>query len=422
MADKRTCAACGHTESLAGPRWSHSCPQNGKPSGRTCPSCSAPTVWRSGVYGTFHGCSNFQSTGCRGKVNAPRGKNAAKAPQAEPSYDDAPSEAQTDDSNPNPSPTSNPEPIIVTPAPSPTAPVPTNDPGAALWAMIQAYATQAMADLARKAAEEAASLVEGKNVTVTFKVGDATLGTVDPTMHSKTKEALECNAAGFNNLFICGPAGSGKTTMARDLAKALKRPFVAISCSAGMSESKIEGRTIPRLSDGEEIYRSSKIVEGYRDGAVILFDEVDAADPNTLLVLNAASANGHWFVPNGEITRHPDTVLIFGANTWGSGADRMYVGRNQLDAAFLDRFVGAQIDVDYDQDIEKRILPDAKALARVWKVREQVQALKLRRIVGTRFVQAVAKWTSAGKTVDQALEICTRAWTPDERSKVGVTK
>jgi cobaltochelatase CobS len=39
------------------------------------------------------------------------------------------------------------------------------------------------------------------------------------------------------------------------------------------------------------------------------------------------------------------------ANTFGTGADRQYVGRNQLDESTLDRFRIGQIERDYDSEI-----------------------------------------------------------------------
>src|SRR5690606_18485555 len=139
-------------------------------------------------------------------------------------------------------------------------------------------------------------------------------------------------------------------TLARDLVRALNEErkrqelpellFGSVSCTAGMSESALTGRAIPDLTTGKVVFQSTDFVACYESGGVFLLDEIDAADPNVMLVVNSALAIGHMPLPNRtdapSATRHDDTVIICAANTWGTGADRQYVGRNQLDAAFLD--------------------------------------------------------------------------------------
>jgi hypothetical protein len=79
-------------------------------------------------------------------------------------------------------------------------------------------------------------------------------------------------AAGFNNLWMSGPAGSGKTTLAHDLAKALGRPFGFQSFSAASTEGSLIGSL-----DAQGNYRESAFVQAYENGGVYLLDEVDAA-------------------------------------------------------------------------------------------------------------------------------------------------
>jgi cobaltochelatase CobS len=75
--------------------------------------------------------------------------------------------------------------------------------------------------------------------------------------------------------------------------------------------------------------------------------------PGALLAFNAALANGVAAFPDGSIKRHPETVIIAAANTWGFGGDANYIGRAKLDAAFLDRFV--TLAWGYDEDLERTI-------------------------------------------------------------------
>ncbi len=133
----------------------------------------------------------------------------------------------------------------------------------------------------------------------------------------------------------------------------MNRNFAFISLSAGVTETHIFGRMLPQ-SDGSWAYVESPFIRIYRNGGVFLFDEMDAADGNVMVSINAALANGILCNPvTGEvIERHPDTLIITAANTYGRGGDMVYVGRNALDGATLDRFCLSKMLVSYDTDLE----------------------------------------------------------------------
>lgn len=156
------------------------------------------------------------------------------------------------------------------------------------------------------------------------------------------------------NVLLVGPAGCGKSYAAKQVAKALDVPYGFISLSAGISESHLIGRYIPSGENGKFEYQEAPFVTFYREGGVFCLDELDAADENVLLVVNGALANGQMRLPDGtSVDRHPDFICIGCANTFGNGADRQYVGRNQLDSATLDRFVAARLVFDYDLELER---------------------------------------------------------------------
>ncbi len=83
--------------------------------------------------------------------------------------------------------------------------------------------------------------------------------------------------------------------------------------------------------------------------------------------------------------------------------------------------MGATVEVDYDRDLEAALAGDAHICARVWEIRAAVASLKLRRVVGTRFLLSCVRLVKgAGETLDAALGACMTGWTTDERVKVGV--
>jgi cobaltochelatase CobS len=278
-------------------------------------------------------------------------------------------------------------------------------------------------EMVRKLTLEALSQIRPEVREIVVKVADRPAVKMDGKVHEKFAEILDLAAQRMEILMV-GPAGCGKSHLAEQIGKALGLRFGSLSCSAGMSEGQITGRLIPSGEAGRFEYQRSQFVEFYEEGGVFLLDEIDAADANVLLVINQALANGHLPVPNRltnpQAKRHPDFVLIAAANTFGNGANRMYVGRNQLDESTLDRFRIGQVVLDYDPELERSILSDSDLLQRLWTIRSKVSDCQLRRVISTRFIAKAATMQGAGWTPEKIIGQLVCGWTQDERSKVGV--
>lgn len=199
------------------------------------------------------------------------------------------------------------------------------------------------------------------------------------------------------NVYLVGPAGSGKTTIATQAAEALGLPFYSTG-AVGMAY-QLQGFINP-----EGKYMETDLYRAYVNGGVFLFDEVDASSAQALLAFNAILANEVAAFPNGTVKKHPDFVVIAAANTFGNGADAQYVGRNQLDAAFLDRFMF--VTMDYDEKLELLISSNDEWTRYVQAVRKAVRAHKLRHVISPRASIKGGKLLSAGlsrEEVEQSL-------------------
>ena len=173
--------------------------------------------------------------------------------------------------------------------------------------------------------------------------------------------ALRMAVAAKVNVFLVGPAGSGKTTVAKQVADCLGLRFHFNG--AIHSEYKLTG-----FRDAQGKVHRTAFREAFENGGVYLFDEIDASQPAALLAFNAALANGMFDFPDRNVQAHPNFRCIAAANTWGKGATMDYVGRNTLDAATMDRF--ALLEMRYDPSLERRMAHLAVnshiVLAEVW--------------------------------------------------------
>lgn len=166
------------------------------------------------------------------------------------------------------------------------------------------------------------------------------------------------------NIWIYGPAGTGKSTAAEKVAEALGLKFY--TDGKMVDETKVLG-----YQDASGTYRTTNFRQAYEFGGVYLTDEIDGSLPDALLALNGALANGHCSFPDKIVTRHSDFVMLAAANTTGTGGTIEYVGRFQQDAAFTDRWVF--IDWPLDEALEDSLVANKEWLAAVRHTRAKLK-------------------------------------------------
>ena len=224
------------------------------------------------------------------------------------------------------------------------------------------------------------------------------------------------------NILLIGPSGCGKTYLVEKMAEKLGLPFAGLPCSAGMSEAHIGGWLLPTEAHGRFAYAPSAFVQCYENGGVILFDEIDAADENTLLFINQALANGQFFLPQRftqpTVTRHPDFVCVAAANTVGLGGSLLYAGRNVLDGATLDRFRAGVVGVEYSARVET-VLVDAEVYQWALGIRRAIRERGMAKIMSTRVMLDYTKQkTVLGFTRKDWAASYFFDWTTDEITKL----
>lgn len=237
---------------------------------------------------------------------------------------------------------------------------------------------------------------------------------INHVVHNKFEICLKLVSSKMPVMLV-GPAGSGKTSICKDIAQALGLQFIPITMTADSPASIFKGRR--PLSE----FISTPFIDCYENGGVILIDEIDSADPNVLLSINTALAGDELDLPlryeKPVAKRHPRFFCVSAANTFGSGADRQYVGRNQLDAAFLDRFI--TIEVDYDPNVEST-MGHAAIVEVVQGIRQHVTSQKWRRIVSSRMIQKLSILMESYPLTERvdAVEFILCSWTEAERKSI----
>lgn len=211
--------------------------------------------------------------------------------------------------------------------------------------------------------------------------------------------------------FLTGPAGSGKTTCAEKVAEALGLSFHPMSVGPETMKSDLLG-----FIDANGNYHTTQVREAFEKGGLLLLDEMDAGNGASMTILNSLLSNGYCSFPDGIVQRHPNFRCVAAANTFGRGADRLCVGRNQLDAATLDRFVVRAFD--YDEALERRLAGNDELVKRVQEIRAKASDLKLRVVVSPRASIIGAEMLADGFSQEDVEESCIFKYDKEFKRKI----
>jgi len=268
------------------------------------------------------------------------------------------------------------------------------------------------------------ALAQGGSTRFEFSVANVTDNDIPTEGHYKFPLV---SAAVLNNIptMVVGPAGWGKTSMVAELASLLSGARDDFSCddyriqSIGPQTSKSD---ILGYMDANGSYVESVFYQCFKDGYIYACDEADAGSAGSLTLLNQGFANKECYFPGqGMVKRHDNFVPMFLANTYGQGANATYVGRNQLDAATLDRL--AVVEYDYDSAWEARIAgctaegstlkidaggsrTDQEWMEYVQRIRASVDRLAVRHVVSPRATFNGIKLLNAGVGFTHVANMC----------------
>lgn len=198
----------------------------------------------------------------------------------------------------------------------------------------------------------------------------------DEPRHFLFPEILASVNAGIPTALV-GPAGGGKSTVVLQVAKALELKFFLQNGVSG--DYQLTG-----YMDAHGRYNGTVFRTAFELGGLFMLDEADTSDATALKWLNTAIAQGYATFPDAPdpVHKHSDFRVVMAANTFGTGADRVYVGANQLDASTLDRFVF--IDFTYDEQLEMMVAGNAEWTQRVQAIRKAALEEKARVVISPR--------------------------------------
>ncbi|NHJ01054.1 MAG: MoxR family ATPase [Candidatus Heimdallarchaeota archaeon] len=147
--------------------------------------------------------------------------------------------------------------------------------------------------------------------------------------------------AAINNhipVVIEGESGTGKTELAKTVAKALKRPFYRVDGDENLTITHCRGWFDPplvmKLGFTEKSFIHGPLTNAMNNGGLFFFNEVNRAPSESMNGVLAAMDERNIFIPQyGEVKAHDHFYSIFTLNP------SEYVGTNPLPEAFFDRCI-----------------------------------------------------------------------------------
>lgn len=232
---------------------------------------------------------------------------------------------------------------------------------------------------------------------IVVKLPDGSKKSVGGIQHEKFETIIKYLTADVP-VFMSGAAGTGKSSIAKNAAKALGLEFYF---SGAVNDIyKFTG-----FIDANGNYSKTQFYDFCVNGGVFFLDEMDASIPEVLVALNAAIANRYFDFPCGKVELNENCRFICAGNTYGNGADAQYTGRYQLDAATLDRF--AVVEIDYSDEIFNAVTNGNKDLiAFIRSLRKAAQNVGANLILSYRAAQNVTAMESVGLSTADCVKQC----------------
>lgn len=328
-------------------------------------------------------------------------------PQPEPTPDETPDGLPVPDELPEPMPDKEPEtapepeptPEEVQPEPQPEAPQPNPmDP----FAMLVKQVTDAVLtsvvpkmaelnDLTREEImenikpmlEEFAKSGGAAKREIVVKINDL-VTKVEGIKHPKYEDVLTY-VANHENVYLYGPAGSGKNVLCEQIAEALNVPFYYQNTL--LTKFDVTGY---KNAAGE--FEETEFYKAWTGGGLYMLDEADNTTAEAMVTLNAALANGYYAFPGvGRVKCSPKFYCMAAGNTNGQGATDEYCGRYKMDESSRDRF--GFVEIYYAPEVEKAIATGHQdVLDFVYELRGICESQRISLICGYRAIAKLVKF------------------------------
>jgi len=174
-------------------------------------------------------------------------------------------------------------------------------------------------------------------------------------IHKDVEQIIKSNM--FYPVYVYGESGNGKSTTIEQVCAKLKRPIIRINLNNHIDEDQLIGSKT--LIDGNVEIVEGPVVKALRNGWIIVFEELDAANANSILAIQGIMEGKDFYfkLKHEIITPAPGFNIFATGNTKGKGSeDGRYIGTQVLNESFLERFAITMVQEFPKSNVELKII------------------------------------------------------------------
>lgn len=208
-------------------------------------------------------------------------------------------------------------------------------------------------------------------------------------VHCEKYDRILAKVSRGRRVYLHGPAGSGKSHTAEQIAADLGLPF--------FGQTTIQfAHDVRGYGDASGSFVDTPFFKAFADeehggvGGLYFQDEYDRSNAEAAIVLNSALANGWYDFPViGRVTMNPNFRFMAAGNTLMKGADDGYITGQEIDPSSRDRF-DFYFEVGYLREVELYIAHgNTEIVDFVEDVRQAIKACGIEHVVSYRATAAM---------------------------------
>lgn len=189
---------------------------------------------------------------------------------------------------------------------------------------------------------------------------------IEYLFHDSSRDVVVWLMDESDPLYVFGPAGSGKTSLIKQLSAKLHYPVFEVTGHGRLEFPELVGHH--SVEEGSMKFQYGPLALSMKYGGVFLLNEIDLLDPATAIGLNSILDNEPLCIAEngGEIIKpHPLFRFAATGNTNGGNDETgLYQGTLRQNLAFMDRFwlceIGYPTPVAEEELLSRKVtnLPD----------------------------------------------------------------
>lgn len=166
-----------------------------------------------------------------------------------------------------------------------------------------------------------------------------------------SREWARHDTAPRRGIWICGPKGSGKTTMVEQFFARLGVPVVSKTCNRRIPLSDYFSQTVPDGAGGWMTI-DGPIKIAMEMGYPVILNEPSVMDPADLIAMHDIIDRGFHVMESGEVIQAKRGFMVFATdNTGGFGdVDGSYADVNTMNQATMSRFLKLELAYMTDEE------------------------------------------------------------------------